>query len=1131
MGGDDLLHGKIGKDRSDLSAAAAAAAAAEDQLLLQLQQETERHFPDQRRPMPKQTRGFWTCDYCGTTFDRLEEARYHEVEECERVLGHRPPPPLPSYYPAAAGAGGAMLAYPPPPSHHHLPYLPPPPHLLPPSHYPISPLHETVAPEHTQQQQPVSQQQQQQQPHHQQQYAGGMAPYGETERFARLFEYASAIPPTKARRFPLLVEPKHDTDEEEEESAIDTSRLKEADIVACRNLELFEMDAQTTAAAASSRNTAAPAESTALPRSKQIGLRCLVCAAGLDSSTSSTRGGATTEYSLPRTILSLGDAVRRLADHHLSVCDKLNPQDRWILDQAARTRPKKQEGPALAEDERYRRALIEFCRERCQRLGMVDKYPENSGIEFIQRDDNHLEGTAADVFDESPIGTPQQMGKSGPKGAAGAPPLPPDAGGGGSSSSVGQYGPSRMGSGRFVEYGSSSPYLSLDPMDPRVGMMGMSPGSHLPPHHLAGPPPPHLAYYRGPQYDIPVNFPFFQDPNEGDWICKFCSHMHPQHRDFNYRWSSPGHAPPPAEFIDHHLSLCRAYHHSQMMTAPPQQQPPHTPMYGFSPVQSRGFAPASGWDTASDLRSPEALLGAMAASRDSPLPASASRSSFTDPAAAYHRSSGGQLSASAAAGGAIAMPPDPDREASILRAIEHLNANDKSIYLDDGSILPEDALLVREEDKLLLTDFLFYLMKQLRLVRFSESDRKTRGGKRERIQIGYGGLECVHCGHIKKSRKFFWSGVDRLANSFAEIPTHIFKCKYCPQPVKDALTQLKQLHSEQMARLPRGSQKVFFRRVWKRIHEDDPEATSPENPKPPPGQESSPGAAAKQESPSDTKHSSPSGGTSGSDESILFIDRPTKEAAKALADSAMQSEPPSPTSRILLAITEDRDFLSDTDCFIRRQLEVFCATKEDVRAAQDDRKFPVQEGQVGIRCIHCSLAKGGPGARGHAVAYPFSVSGIFESVREFQRLHLEYCENLPPNVKSKLGNLKESTTITSIQRKYYTLAAKGLGLYDAKDGIRAGSESVPVVSQAVFSFPEAVAVSTTLEDDSTASAEPSPRVSTELPHLRQSSQSSDRTVPTSHSRKRSGRPDQKGSPKKPATPENRSSYPSRYGPS
>jgi hypothetical protein len=86
------------------------------------------------------------------------------------------------------------------------------------------------------------------------------------------------------------------------------------------------------------------------------------------------------------------------------------------------------------------------------------------------------------------------------------------------------------------------------------------------------------------------------------------------------------------------------------------------------------------------------------------------------------------------------------------------------------------------------------------------------------------------------------------------------------------------------------------------------------------------------------------------------------------------------------------------------------------------------------------------------VAYPYSLAGIFESVREFQRLHLDYCDNVPAATRSKISAMKESTTITSIQRRYYTLAAKGLGLYDSEDGIRAGSESVPVVSQAVFAF-------------------------------------------------------------------------------
>jgi hypothetical protein len=52
-----------------------------------------------------------------------------------------------------------------------------------------------------------------------------------------------------------------------------------------------------------------------------------------------------------------------------------------------------------------------------------------------------------------------------------------------------------------------------------------------------------------------------------------------------------------------------------------------------------------------------------------------------------------------------------------------------------------------------------------------------------------------------------------------------------------------------------------------------------------------------------------------------------------------------------LAIPEDKEWLSEKDCFIRKQLEVFCATEDDVAAAQADRKYPVQVSQVGIRYV------------------------------------------------------------------------------------------------------------------------------------------------------------------------------------
>lgn len=366
----------------------------------------------------------------------------------------------------------------------------------------------------------------------------------------------------------------------------------------------------------------------------------------------------------------------------------------------------------------------------------------------------------------------------------------------------------------------------------------------------------------------------------------------------------------------------------------------------------------------------------------------------------------------------------------------------------DGNQLPESHRLVIEEDKLLLTDYFFHLMRQLRLVRFSEEDRKTRGGKREKVKVGYGGLQCVHCADQTNSRKFFWSNVDRLANSFAEIPGHVLKCRHCPKPIKNSLLKLKESHADQMSRLPRGSQKVFFRRMWRRIHNEDPDldrkgeyqSISPKS------SGTEPSLLPMYRTPSTIN----SPATAGSDESILLLERPTIEAAKVLSETSAHPGPLSPSSRVLLSIPEDKEWLSDTDCFIRRQIEVFCATSDDILMARKDRKYPIKEQQVGIRCIHCALSK--EGASGHAVAYPFSINGIYESTREIQRIHLDECQNLPIGAKAKLEQLKGAASLSSVLRKYYVLAAKALGLQDTNDGIFVGGETVPLGPQAAFAF-------------------------------------------------------------------------------
>ena len=561
------------------------------------------------------------------------------------------------------------------------------------------------------------------------------------------------------------------------------------------------------------------------------------------------------------------------------------------------------------------------------------------------------------------------------------------------------------------------------------------------------------------QYEFPNNFPFYQESNR-TWHCKYCSHIPPQYRDPQSIWSSPHGSPPPGQFIDQHLSLCRAYQQGYL--------PGMFPMpYGGGPhMQPYGQPSSAPWEMYPPPEPTYSNMDPTGAGRFHPM-------GQEDPTSGMYADQRMRPSAAASSGMASrARVPRPiittgGPSADVMsHAIKYLEDFEHEYYERDPANA-EIPKLVLDEDRLLLTNYFFHLMKQLRLCRFSEADRKTRGGKREKIKIGYGGLQCIHCSDLPMSRKFFWSNVDRLANSFAEIPGHVLKCKRCPPQTKEALLQLKQAHPEEMAKLPRGSQKVFFRRMWRRLHDEDPadydtvgspsggaaagggmggggvhsplaaHATSPEK-----------------DSPASKKSTDHSPSSGQSEESTFLVQRTATEAAKALAIASKHPDPPgppSPSSRILLAIPEDKEWLSEKDCFVRKQLEVFCATEDDVAAAQADRKYPVKVSQVGIRCVHCAIAHGS-NAIGHAIAYPFSVSGIHESVREFHRLHLDSCENLPPATKAKLKTLGASS-LSSVLRKYYILAAKALGLRDTREsGIRCGGESSPIGSQAAFTF-------------------------------------------------------------------------------
>mmetsp|Transcript_50707 Transcript_50707/g.56623 ORF Transcript_50707/g.56623 Transcript_50707/m.56623 type:complete len:1254 (+) Transcript_50707:116-3877(+) len=133
-----------------------------------------------------------------------------------------------------------------------------------------------------------------------------------------------------------------------------------------------------------------------------------------------------------------------------------------------------------------------------------------------------------------------------------------------------------------------------------------------------------------------------------------------------------------------------------------------------------------------------------------------------------------------------------------------------------SSVTTANKPLVLPEDKPHIAEFLYVVMGQLQPCRFTEADRNKRRLK----DVGCIGVECKHCAGQVDGRKFFWSSVNAVESNFVSVHTHMMECRMIPKDIKENLAELKKLRKEQTAALKTGSQKSFFGRVWKRLHEE-----------------------------------------------------------------------------------------------------------------------------------------------------------------------------------------------------------------------------------------------------------------------------------------------------------------------
>lgn len=182
--------------------------------------------------------------------------------------------------------------------------------------------------------------------------------------------------------------------------------------------------------------------------------------------------------------------------------------------------------------------------------------------------------------------------------------------------------------------------------------------------------------------------------------------------------------------------------------------------------------------------------------------------------------------------------PFVDKTPALMMAELKQQQQQLSMSMEDIPVeeLMGDTKLVLKKDRDLVPDSLFVAMSQMRPCELTQADRVGCYKNRE---LGFVGMSCIHCGGQPGFGRYYPNSVRSLAQTTTSqtILKHVgSKCRFAPPHIRNAVNELQR---QQVARegmssgRPRyGSRKIFFQRVWARLHggplpeEDEVDASS-----------------------------------------------------------------------------------------------------------------------------------------------------------------------------------------------------------------------------------------------------------------------------------------------------------------
>ncbi len=372
-----------------------------------------------------------------------------------------------------------------------------------------------------------------------------------------------------------------------------------------------------------------------------------------------------------------------------------------------------------------------------------------------------------------------------------------------------------------------------------------------------------------------------------------------------------------------------------------------------------------------------------------------------------------------------------------------IKTSEETVVAPPQELLPppppvDDRPLVFEEDRPLISDYLYLTLEQMAPCTLMEADRvgcyKTR-------KVGFPGLACKHCVGQAGCGRYFPASEASLSQTTTSqtIMNHVRNCRRCPTEIRENFEVMKRNRmgpdGKRADKPKHGGRKVFFHRLWCRIqgleiHEEELKLDDsvPKRRKP----------YAKKS----RKRSYDSDGESGDDDgdAVTSEGESDSDAESEASEKKSRRRRSSPGKRkpekepwfegcVRLTKTDDPHWLSEMECFARSDLvEIFSLDNEDELESYTGRKEPAI-GQVGIRCAFCKSLPPQDRPAG-SVAFPESLSSIHLKVADMIRLHFPNCPSLSDEARETFKSLRgfDAKVASDDAQQYWVDAARDIGL-------------------------------------------------------------------------------------------------------